>query len=127
MRRALALAVLVFTACQPAAEPPHLAYEKDALSTSNPFPDLRLLHDGAFTVRDDWYVPFLPPRAATRQMKELLAGYAKALVNVEGVGNFGPTLMPASERLDRASMPGTVARLVRTEADWQLLDDNVYV
>jgi hypothetical protein len=127
MRRALAALVLVLAACQPAVEPPHLQYEKDALSIDNPFPDLRLMQSGAFTVRDNWYVPFLPARATTRQMKQLLGGYARALVTVEGVGNFGPTLLPVSTRVDRTSLAGTMARLVKTPGGWEVLEAEVAV
>jgi hypothetical protein len=127
MRRALAVLALAFAACQPAVEPPHLAYEKDPLSTQNPFPDLRLQGSDGFHVRPDWYAPFLPAKAATRKMKDLLGGYANALITVEGVGNFGPTLIPASEKLDRGSLPGSVVRLVKTNDTWQVLEENVYV
>lgn len=127
MRRALALVALAAAACQPAVEPPHLQYSKDVSSLENPFPDVRLLSSGTFTVREGWYTPFLPPRAATRQMRALLAGYASALTTVEGVGNFGPTLLPASERLDRQSLAGTMVRLVRTESGWEVFDADVTV
>jgi hypothetical protein len=127
MRRALLVLALVLTACQPAVEPPHLQYEKDALSTDNPFPDLRLMQSGTFAVRDNWYLPFLPAKATTRQMKNLLGNYAKAMVTVEGVGNFGPTLLPVSARVDRTSLAGTMSRLVKTADGWAVLEAEVAV
>lgn len=127
MRRAALLFALAFAACQPAVEPPHLQWEKDALSTSNPFPDLRLLKPDGFVTRDGWYAPFLPPRAATRKMKDLLAGYAAALATVEGVGNFGPTLLPVTGRIDRTTLQGTMARLIYTPAGWKVLEAEVHV
>jgi hypothetical protein len=127
MRHAALLAVLALTACQPAVEPPHLQWDQDALSSSNPFPDLRLLTPDGFVTRDGWYAPFLPPKAATRKMKDLLAGYASALGTVEGVGNFGPTLLPVTERIDRATLQGTIARLVKTDTGWEVLEAEVHV
>lgn len=117
--------LLLLTACAPPAEPPHALYAADALASDNPFPDLRLVERGA--VREGWYARLLPPRALTRQMKAVLAGYAASMATVEGVGNFGPTLLPLSARVDPASVPGTVARLVRTGGGWEVLEAAVAV
>jgi len=47
---------------------------------------------------------------------------------VRGVGNFGPTLLRTSESVDPATVPGTVARLRKSEAGgYQVLEADVAV
>src|SRR6478752_4142812 len=97
MRRYV-LVLLALSACGPGVEPPHLLYSSDAQSLSNPFPDSRAV------ARPQFWKPFIPAKAATRPMRDMLDGYGTVLAQLEGIGNYGPTLLPASERLDRESM-----------------------
>lgn len=120
MNRLFATSLLVLAACGPGVEPPHLLYSADAQSLENPFPDTRAV------ARPSFWKPFIPARAATRTMRELLDGYGPVLERVEGIGNFGPTLLPASERLDRASLQGRFARLVESASGaWAVLEADV--
>src|SRR5438309_1742643 len=111
MRWSLLIA-FAFVACAAPKEPPHVLYETDAASLNNPFPDLRNLADTGYVMRPNWYQPFLPHAALNRTMREFLNGYAaSAATEVHGLGNFGSTMLLASEPVDLASAPGTVARL----------------
>src|SRR5258706_11537336 len=106
-------------ACGPGVEPPHLLYSSNAQSLSNPFPDSRA------AARDGFWTPFIPAKAATKSMRTLLDGYGAVLSQTEGLGNFGPTLLPASERLERTSFGAVFARLQKTSEGWQVLEGDV--
>jgi hypothetical protein len=101
----IAPVLLLLCVCGPSVEPPHLLYSADAQSLSNPFPDLRA------SSRPDFWKPFVPSKAVNKDLRDLLDGYATALLQTEGVGNFNATLLPVSERLDRASIAGHFVRL----------------
>jgi hypothetical protein len=108
----------VLAGCGPHVEPPHLLYSQDAQSLSNPFPDPRAL------ARASFWKPFIPTKV-WHSMASLLDGYAPVLAQVEGTGNFAPTLLPASERLDRTSLPGLFVRLQEGPGGWQVLEAQV--
>ena len=127
MRRALFLVAATLAACGPAVEPPHVLYTADALSADNPFPDLRLVRDGRLQLREGWYSKLLPQKALTRAMRQLLDSYEGAVSETDGVGNFGPTLFPLSERVERASLQGVAVRLIKTADGWAVLEADVPV
>jgi hypothetical protein len=105
----LLLLWLLVTACGPGVEPPHLLYSADAQSLSNPFPDLRA------PARPGFWKPFIPSKAVNTDLRNLLDGYSVALSQAEGIGNFNATLLPVSERLDRASIAGHFVRLMGSD------------
>jgi hypothetical protein len=110
----IAPVLLLLCACGPSVEPPHLLYSADAQSLSNPFPDLRV------SSRPGFWKPFVPSKAVNKDLRDLLDGYATALSQTEGIGNFNATLLPVSERLDVTSIAGHFVRLNGTavlEAD----------
>ncbi len=112
--------ILAVAACGPGVEPPHLSYSADAQSLSNPFPDQRAV------ARPQFWKPFIPAKAAaSKAMRELLDGYGPVLAQVEGVGNFGPTLLPVTERLDRATLGHVFARLIENDGAWEVLEADV--
>jgi len=115
----LSFFLALVSACGPGVEPPHLLYSADAQSLQNPFPDQRAV------ARPQFWKPFIPAKAANRPMRDLLDGYGAVLANLEGIGNYGPTLLPTSERLDRASLSGAFARLIEMDGAWTVLEADV--
>ncbi len=104
-------------------EPPHLLWSADPQSLDNPFPDARGLTATGLTLRPDFYRPFVLPKAITGKSKAFFKGYADAAATqVHGVGNFGPTLLRPSEAVDPASLLGTIARLRKTAAGYEILE-----
>jgi hypothetical protein len=129
-RLRLALLALALSACgspsQP--EPPHLLYAADPKSLDNPFPDARLLTGQGLELSPDWYRPYLLPRALTPKMVELLNQYTVAARDLDGLGNFGTTLLRPSVPVDAASLKGVAARLVRSgDGAWSVLERDVAV
>ena len=115
--------------CGPApVEPPHFLWSSDAQSLDNPFPDERLLVDGALTLRPKWYQPFLPQKAITAKSASYFNKVgAQAVRTVTSLSNFGGTLLRVSEPLDPDSVQGSVARLVRDGSGWRVLERPVLV
>ena len=127
MRRLLPLLLL---ACAPVTkeEPPHFLWSTDAQSLDNPFPDERFIANGEVTYRKGWYKPFFPAEKVTPQANGYFSLVARqAKTEVKSLGNFGATLIPASEKLDAASLHGHVARLVKEDAGWRVLERDVAV
>jgi len=120
---------LFLLACGPApVEPPHFLWTADAQSLENPFPDERLLVDGALTLRPKWYQPFLPPKALTAKSAQYFNKVgAQAVRSVTSLSNFGGVLVRGSEPLDPDSLQGSVARLVKDGAGWRVLERTVTV
>lgn len=129
MFRCFGLLSLVLLACGPAPlEPPHFLWSADAQSLENPFPDERLLVDGALTLRPKWYQPFLPPKAVTAKSASYFNKVgAQGVRAVTSLSNFGGTLLRVSEPLDPDSLQGSVARLVKDGAGWRVLERAVAV
>ena len=129
MHRSRWLVALFVLSCGPApAEPPHFLWTDDAQSLENPFPDERLLVDGALTVRPKWYQPFLAPRAVTAKSASYFNKVgAQSVRAVSSLGNFGGTLLRVSEPMDPDSVQGSVARLVRNGSGWRVLERSVAV
>ncbi|MBX5482577.1 MAG: hypothetical protein IRZ16_12175 [Myxococcaceae bacterium] len=129
---ALAVALLA-GACSPPVppppEPPHLLYSLDVASLDNPFPDARLLTaDGMrLDLRKDWYRPFLMKKAITAQVADLLDVYTRTAIELHGANNFGPTLLRPSVPVDRSSLAGHAARLVRREDRFEVLEADVAI
>lgn len=125
----LVLASLAAISCgPPPAEPPHFLWSADAQSLENPFPDQRLLVDGALTLRPKWYQPFLPPKAITAKSASYFNKIgAQGTRAVTSLSNFGGTLLRVSEPLDPDSVQGSVARLVKDGGSWRVLERNVLV
>lgn len=115
--------------CGPApAEPPHFLWTADAQSLENPFPDERLLVDGALTYRTRWFQPFLPRQAMTAKAIAYFNKVgAQGTSSITSLGNFGGTLLRVSEPLDPDSLSGSVARLVKDGAGWRVLERTVAV
>jgi hypothetical protein len=118
MVRPVAAVLVVLCSCGPGVEPPHLLYSQDAQSLSNPFPDARAV------ARTGFWKPFIPAKVS-HSLAALLDGYGPVLAQVEGTGNFAPTLLPATERLDRNSLQGAFVRLQQVGSDWQVLEADV--
>lgn len=118
-------------ACTPPAppvEPPHFLWTADAQSLDNPFPDERLLVDGALTWRTRWFQPFLPRKAMTAKAISYFNKVGtQGAQGITSLGNFGSTLLRVSEPLDPDSISGSVARLVKDGADWRVLERPVAV
>ena len=128
MRRLPLLMSLVLCACPAPPEPPHLLWSADAQSLDNPFPDERLATGGAVTFRKGWYKPFFPAEKVTPKVNGYFNLVARqAATEVTALGNFGSTLIPASEPLDPASLHGHVARLVKDGTTWRVLERDVTV
>lgn len=135
MRRLILSLSLVLVACPreeapppPPPDPPHLLWSADAQSLDNPFPDDRLIVDGVATFRPRWYRPFLPASAVTTQSGTFFNEMAaQAKLYVHAFGNFGSTLMLSSEPLDEATIHGRVARLVKDDGGWRVLEREVLV
>lgn len=116
--------------CGPAPrgeEPPHLLYSADPQSLENPFPEARLLRDGAMQFRPDWFRPFLLPKSLTPKMATFLGGYANAASSLDGFGNFGATLLRVSEPVDPTSVDGIAARLRKTDHGYEVIEVDVSV
>lgn len=111
----------------PKAEPPHLLYEQDAASVDNPFPDLRFLTSDGFSMRADYFRPFMAPKALNGAMVHLLNDWAVRAAGIEGVGNFGITLLRTSEAVDPASLSGIASRLRVTDDGVEVLEADVFV
>lgn len=134
MRRFILLPLLTLFACPPPTEPPpgedppHLLWSADAQSLDNPFPDERLIVNGKAQLRPRWYQPFLPRSAITTQSGTFFNLQAQqASEHISAFGHFGSTLLPASEPLDATSIHGRVARLVKVDGAWQVLERDVAV
>jgi hypothetical protein len=128
MRRLAVLLLLAACVPPPAAEPPHFLWTADAQSLDNPFPDQRLLVDGALTLRPRWYQPFLPPKAVTAKSASFFNKVGgQATRTITALHHVGGTLIRVSEPLDPDSIQGTVARLVREGDGWRVLERNVQV
>lgn len=127
-----ALALLVLLACGPGTpegpEGPHLLWEADAQSLDNPFPDARLLVDGRAQLRLDYFRPFVMAKSVDAKMRALFRSYADAAKDdVRGFNNYGPTLLLPSVPVDRATLKGTVARLVKDGDGFRVLEREVTV
>lgn len=134
MRRLVLSLSLVLCACPkeedppPRPDPPHFLWSADAQSLDNPFPDERLIVDGVARFRPRWYRPFLPASAVTTKSGTFFNEMARqASLYVHAFGNFGGTLIPASEALDETTVHGRVARLVKEDAGWRVLEADVQV
>ncbi len=107
---------------------PHYLYSVDPLSLDNPFPDARLIVDGAAQLRPRWYRPFLAAPARTAEsiayFEQLSADAAR---EVHSFGGIGGTLLLTSEPVDAASLQGTFARVVRDGERWRVLERAVRV
>lgn len=125
-------AVLAFACSPPRSmppeqDPPRVLFSADPLSLDNPLPDLRLLDAGGSALRPEWYRPFLAPKAITARMKTFLDQWTDHARDIEGIGNFGATLLPLSEPVDRNSLNGIASRLRRTPSGYEVLEANVAV
>ncbi len=121
-----ALVALVLAACGPGVEPPHLLWSADAQSLDNPFPDARMVQADGVHLRSSWYQPFL--LRVNGNLRSFFDGYiSQAQAEVHGLGNFGPVLLRPSEPVDPATLSGTVARLRKTAAGYEVLEANVAV
>lgn len=118
---------LCLLACGPAVEPPHFLWSTDAQSLDNPFPDERLLVDGAITLRPKWFQPFLPKKAITAKSSGYFNAVGAQARGLSAQSAFGPTLLLPSEPLDPDSLRGSVARLVREGTGWRVLERTVAV
>ncbi len=129
MRRiSLVLLAVVSWSCTEEEEPPHFLWSADAQSLANPFPDERLIVNGTAQLRDGWYEPFFPAEKTTPLMRAYMRRIAEqAKTHVTAFGNFGSTLLPASEPLDPASLRGHVRRLVKDTSGWRVLEADVTV
>ena len=100
----------------------------DAQSLENPFPDERLLVDGALTYRTRWFQPFLPRKAMTAKAISYFNKVGtQGARSITSLGNFGSTLLRVSEPLDPDSLTGSVARLVKDGEGWRVLERTVAV
>lgn len=124
MARYVSLGLLFCLACGRGPEPEHLLWSADAQSLDNPFPDVRLLTaSGGAELRADYYRPFLMKKAQTAKARTLFELYAtNARTDVNGFGNFAPTLLRSSAPLDPASLPGHFARLRKTASGYEVLE-----
>ena len=128
MRRLSSLTLLLLCACPATPEPPHFLWSSDAQSLDNPFPDERLIVDGKAALRKGWYRPFFPEEKVTPKSNGYFSLVARqAAAEVTSFGNFGATLIPASEKLDASSLHGHVARLVKDDNGWRVLEREVTV
>ncbi len=120
--------LLLAVGCQPPVEPAHVLWEADAQSLDNPFPDARLLSASGAALRPDFYRPFMMAKAITGKTKTFFKTYTtSAATEVQGFGNFGPVLLRTSVPVDAASLPGSVARLRKTAAGYEVLELKVHV
>lgn len=113
--------------CGPSVEPPHFLWSTDAQSLDNPFPDERLLVNGAVTLRPKWFQPFLPKKAITAKSSSYFNAVGTQARGLSAQSAFGATLLLPSEPLDPDSLQGSVARLVREENVWRVLERTVAV
>ncbi len=131
MSRCRWLLPLFVLACGPVpapVEPPHFLWSADPQSLDNPFPDQRLIVDGALTLRPKWYQPFLPPKAITAKSASYFNKLgAQGVRTVTSTSNFGSTLIRVSEPLDPDSIQGSVVRLVKDGTAWRVLERPVAV
>jgi hypothetical protein len=135
MRLTPFVVLVLITACpgpkptpQVTPEAPHLLWSADAQSLDNPFPDQRLITNGALTLRKNWYQPFLANKALTAKSKKFFEATGAALeADVHAFGTFGGTLVLPSAPLDPASLTGHVARLQMTASGWIVLERSVTV
>jgi hypothetical protein len=128
----LVVLLLVAAACPgpktvpPVPQAPHLLWSADPQSLDNPFPDQRLIADGALTLRPSWYQPFLAKKALTAKSKKFFEATGAALqAEVHTFGNFGGTVLLPSEPIDPASLEGHVARLQKTASGWVVIERSV--
>lgn len=131
LARTLALSLgLLVIACGPpphGEEPPHLLYSTDEQSLDNPFPDARLITANGVTLRPNWYRPFLMKGAVTAKVNAFFAGYAEAAKELNGFGNFAPTLVRVSDPIDPSSLSGVAVRLRKVGEKYEVLEANVAV
>ncbi len=134
--RAPFLVLLVVASCAPPAPPPppvvtegpHLLWSADAQSLENPFPDQRLITDGALKLRPKWYQPFLAKSALTAKSAAFFNATGVAMEHeVTTFGNFGGTVLRPSAPLEPTSLAGHVVRVQNTATGWIVIESNVAV
>ncbi len=125
-RSVTAVVALALFSCGPGKEPPHLQWSQDSQSLANPFPDARLVQTDGVHLRASWYQPFvLKVSGSLKSFFDAYVGQAQA--EVHGLGNFGPVLLPPTEPVDPATLPGTIARLKKTGSGYEVLERKLVV